>query len=89
MAWERIRHANAALGIHGETAAHGWDGQPINYPAVVGSLNGELNIVAICSWSDEGEGDDEDSYVFPETYDHVDEDTAEDVSAETFRAVVQ
>ena len=69
-AWERIRDDNAALGIDGNTAAHGWDGQPINCAAAVGALSGELHVVAICSWSEE-ESDDDDDYVYPENYDHV------------------
>jgi hypothetical protein len=39
------------------------DGVPIDYPAVVGSLMGELNIQATCSWS--AEEDDDDAYVPP------------------------
>jgi hypothetical protein len=60
--WQRIRAQNAALGIHGTTAGYGWDGVPIDYSAVVGSLVGELNIQATCSWSAD---EDEDEYVPP------------------------
>jgi hypothetical protein len=69
-AMRAIRDRNAALGIDGNTTAHGWNGQPIDYALAVNDLCPRLSRQPARARRDA----DDDTYVPPMSYDFDDEE---------------